>query len=570
MWAEGWAFCEPDQLLSWSGTGGIRMHCLKSGHLLWSHPNLGLMTAAPKAKLFCCFDRGQFSLYRFEDRQVVLQWTHPENYLNHIALDPSGQYLVACGEDKDSWLYHCQSGQCQVRHSGSRSALYQAAFSEDGQFLAIVGDKTVRVYRPLESKPFLQLKGHKDKVLKVHFPAPDQLWTATQYHKERRLWQLPQGTCLDESPQWFMQGPGKISLKTPHPGLAVECQGQHFELMPKANLNMANCNQHFIALQCSYEMKIRLFPWNNLPHELQFQDGHTAIPTELTVHNNSVLSAGGNLLLRDPSDGKLLQVWQAPERANQITVSQDEKLCAYFIDYDLVLRRQPNQYSSASPHHLENWDLVFQTKGEHSIYKGWLHFSPHGRYLVSRSEGSRRSLRSVWSVWDTQEGRCLWTLKEWVHDGLLRFHPDGESFYCINEYTLARYCAKTGTSLGFVSLEGSKFSPQTRTFSADLSTVVSFFGDNTLWFWKLNSDLQVVKTGQFPQEALPASIPSKIALSHDRQRMAAARNDEVSILDLEQLTTHASLKVDNIAQLCWDGPELMVLHRDGSLTIWRD
>ena len=563
---EGLAFTDRDELVSWSNTDGIRLYSLSSGQLIWRFPFLNWVAVAPLARLFFCFEDGKITAFRFEDRAVLCQWEHPEKTVHALQADPSGQYLVVCGEEKESWLYDCSSGHCLVRHKGCRSGLWDCSFSPDGSWLALVGDKTARVYRTLEPKPFLELKGHKDSVLKARFLGPDVLWTATKYEKERRLWKLPEGVCQDLDP-CLLSGPGQVSLPAVKPGITVDYHGIRHRLMEDSSIRLVDCNSQHIALVCLYEMKIRLFPWAELPRERDYGPGHISPPSELVTHGEALLSSGGNLIARDPQTGEVLQCWEPEQRASQIALSADESMCAYFANYHLLLRRRPAA-SGARVHLLESWELILKTRGEHSVFQGWLHFSPHGRYLVSRSEGSRRSLRSVWSVWDTQNGRVLWTLKEWVHDGQLRFHPDGESFYCINEYALVRYCASTGIPLKQAPLQGSNFAPQIRTFSADRSTAVSYFGDHSLWVWQLDAELEVTSCYQFPFAESRPAIPARIALCADGGKLAIGRNDSVEILDLQTRGVLASLPIASQGPMNWDGPNLAVCHRDGCLTVW--
>lgn len=566
---EGLALTERDEIISWSNTDGIRLHDLGSGRRLWRYPFLDQVAVAPVARLFFCFENGKFTGHRFEDREVVSHWEHPESRVHSLAADPGGRYLVVCGEDKESWLYDTSNGQCLVRHSGCRASLWHCAFSDDGQWLALAGDKTVRVYRPLESKPLLQLKGHKDKVLRLHFVSHELLWSATEYEKERRLWKLPEGSCLDENPPWMrITDSGKVVRPALKPGLRAEVEGDIHSLVEHASLQKACCDSRYIALSCLYEMRIRIYPWKDLPLERDYGPGHIAVPTDLALHAGGLLSSGGNLILRHPDSGDVLQCWEPEDRANQITVSADETLCAYFVNYELRLRRRPQAEVESKVHRLASWDLLLSTKGEHSVYQGWLHFSGDGRYLISRSEGSRRSLRSTWSAWDTRDGRLLWTLKEWVQDGLLRFHPDSQSFYCIDEFYLARYCVRTGSILKRIHLPGSSFAPQIRTFSADFSTAVGYFGDHSLWVWKVDAEMESCEAYEFPFLEPQKFTPSRIALSADGARLAVGRNTTVDILDLSARTLQTSLSIESQGPMNWDGPRLAVAHRDGSLTIW--
>ena len=118
--------------------------------------------------------------------------------VNDLQFTPDGKSLISVSSDKTIRIWDTQEGSLKrtirtLSGTGPDGAIYAAALSSDGQYLAIGGyfpENEIRIININRDQDVITLKGHQNIITKLVFSSNDRLLASTGADKSVKIWQI--------------------------------------------------------------------------------------------------------------------------------------------------------------------------------------------------------------------------------------------------------------------------------------------------------------------------------------------------------------------------------------------
>ncbi|MEH2253715.1 WD40 repeat domain-containing protein [Nostoc sp.] len=363
------------------------------------------------------------------------------------AFSPDGN-LLAIGTDSEICLWEVADSQQLLDYKGHTAWVVAVAFSPDGEILASgSNDQTIRLWNVQTGQCLKTLRGHSSWVQSIAFSLDGNILASGSNDQTINLWDIQTGQCLET----LTGHTGRVlSVAFSSDGQTLVSSGED-QTLRLWNISNGECLR-IIAAQINWILSVALSP-----------DGQT---------------------LAVASDSNTVKLWniQTGEYIKTLPGYSDFVWAVAFSADGKVLA------TAGEDKTVKIWNVsdseCLQTLQAHSERVWLVAFSPDGETLLSASNDKTAKL------WDFYSGQCLKTLKaysNWV--SAVAFSADGQLLASGSEdYQVRLWNLSTGlcvrTLTGHTNIVSSVvFAPNASVNEASDSILATGSDDKTIKLW---------------------------------------------------------------------------------------
>jgi WD40 repeat protein len=194
IWFSGLCFSADGKFLAVSvrpvGTGVWEV---ATGKEVWHDPANGKVAFSPDGRtlVFGGFDK----LLRFRDAatgkvRLTLPVERPNEYIDALFFSPDGRTLATCHHGGTVYLRDPQTGAARQRLHGFTTVAWDGSFSPDGKWLAVAGDRAIRVWEVATGAALARFEGHEARALGAVFGSDGRTVLSSSLDLTALLWDL--------------------------------------------------------------------------------------------------------------------------------------------------------------------------------------------------------------------------------------------------------------------------------------------------------------------------------------------------------------------------------------------
>jgi hypothetical protein len=176
IWFAGLCFSPDGKLLAASvrptGTGVWEV---ASGKEVWRDASTAKIAFSPDGRTLAigCWDNQlRFRDARTGKLRARFPLEGPSELIDAIFFSPDGGVLATCHHGGTIYLRNPQTGAVRQRLRGFTEVAWEGSFSPDGKWLAVAGDRAIRLWEVVTGTELLCFQGHEGRVMQAVF-GPD-------------------------------------------------------------------------------------------------------------------------------------------------------------------------------------------------------------------------------------------------------------------------------------------------------------------------------------------------------------------------------------------------------------
>ncbi len=473
--------------------------------------------------------------------------------VSSVSFSPDGRRIVTANRDGTARVWDAASGQELHKLEGHSGSVSSASFSPDGRRIVTASwDRTARVWDAASGELLHRLEGHSGAISSASFSPDGQRIVTASYDSTARIWDAASGQELHK-----LEGhSGGLNSASFSP------DGQQI-LTVSGTIRVWNAG--------SGELLHKLEGHSSAVLSASFSRDGQQILTASRDHTARVwkTSLGGAQHRLKSRSGRMNSASFSRDGRRILTVSLTSSARVWEAATGKGLREFASQVDSAEPSHDERWAVtdnpahsydIPSEEGRQNILAS-ASFSRDGQRIVTASYDSTAS------VWDTESGQVLQTLKGHSR-GLTSasFSTDEQRIVTASDDHTARvWDAESGELLQ--TLEGHADGLTDASFSTDGQRIVTTSYDHTARVWDTESGQELNTLKGSSGEIVSASF------SRDGQRIVTADGDRTAQVwdtesgeELRELEGHSGIVTT--ARFSNDGQRIVTASNDGTARVW--
>jgi WD40 repeat protein len=164
-----------------------------TGKEVWHDAGVGKVAFSPDGRTLAV---GSFdNQLRLRDAatgkvRVALPFEGRAELIDAVVFSPDGQTLATCHHGGAVYLRDPGTGAVRQRLRGFKEVAWDGAFSPDSKWLAVAGDRAVRVWEAATGAELICLEGHEARVTGVAFGPDGRTVLSCSHDLTALLWDL--------------------------------------------------------------------------------------------------------------------------------------------------------------------------------------------------------------------------------------------------------------------------------------------------------------------------------------------------------------------------------------------